>query len=97
MVYCKKSKKLDLERYPPTSSSTLLHIKRASLQSHVWLRSPFAKSLVIDPLQYGYKLQEDDDEDDEVMKPNIMVISLRIYQNRASVESVQEQMYAFAV
>ena len=97
MVYCKKSKKLDLERYPLTPSSTLLHIKRASLQSHVWLRSPFAKSLVIDPLQYGYKLQEDDDEDDEVMKPNIMVISLRIYQNRASVESVQEQMYAFAV
>ena len=97
MVYYKKSKKLDLERFPPTSSSILLHIKRAYLQSHVWLRSPFAKSLVIDPLQYGYKLQEDDDEDDEVMKPNIMVISLRIYQNRASVESVQEQMYAFAV
>ena len=70
MVYYKKSKKLDLERFPPTSSSILLHIKRAYLQSHVWLRSPFAKSLVIDPLEYGYKLQED--EDDKVMKPNIM-------------------------
>ena len=63
MVYCKKSKKLDLERYPPTPSSTLLHIKRASLQSHVWLRSPFAKSLVIDPLECGYKLQEVDDDE----------------------------------
>ena len=82
MVYCKKSKKLDLERFPQTPSSTLLHIKRASRQSHVWLRSPFAKSLVIDPLEYGYKLQEDDDEDDEVMKLNIIMISLRIYQYR---------------
>ena len=74
MVYYKKSKKLDLERFPPTSSSILLHIKRVYLQSYVWLRSPFAKSLVIDPLKYGYKLQEDDD--DEVMKPKIMMISL---------------------
>ena len=31
MVYYKKSKKLDLERLPPTSSSTLLHIKRTYL------------------------------------------------------------------
>ena len=28
MVYYKKSKKLDLETFPPTSSSILLHIKR---------------------------------------------------------------------
>ena len=73
MVYYKKSKKVDLERFPPTSSSILLHIKRVYLQSYVWLRSPFAKSLVIDPHEYGYKLQE---YDDEVMKPNIMTISL---------------------
>ena len=73
MAYYKKSKKLDLERFPPTSSSILLHIKRVYLQSYVWLRSPFAKSLVTDPLEYGYKLQEDDDE---VMKPNIITISL---------------------
>ena len=89
MVYYKKCKKLDLERLPPTSSSIFLHIKWAYLQSYVWLRSPFAKSLVIDPLEYGCKLQEDDD--DEVMKPNIMTISLsEAYQDRASVESVQE-------
>ena len=73
MVYNKKSKKLDLERFPPTLSSILLHIKCAYLKSHVWLRSPFAKSLVIDPLESGYKLQEDDDE---VMNPNIMTIAL---------------------
>ena len=35
MVYYKKSKKLDLERFPPTSSSILLHIKRAYLQLYV--------------------------------------------------------------
>ena len=74
MVYYKKSKKLDLERFPPTSSSIFLHIKRAYLQSYVWLRSPFAKSLVIDSLEYGDKLQEDDDA--EVMKLNIKTISL---------------------
>ena len=73
MVYYKKSKKLNPERFRPTSSSILLHIKCAYLQSYVQLRSPFAKILVIDPLEYGYKLQEDDDE---VMKPNIMTISL---------------------
>ena len=74
MVYYKKSKKLDLERFPPTSSSILLQIKRAYLESYVSLCSSFSKSLVIDPLEYGYKLQEDDD--DEIMKPNIMTISL---------------------
>ena len=43
MVYYMKSTKSDLERFPPTSSSILLHIKRAYLQLYVWLRSPFAK------------------------------------------------------
>ena len=62
-----------LKIFPPASSSILLHIKRAYLQSYVWLRSPFT-SLVINPFEYGYKLQEDDD--DEVLKPNIMTISL---------------------
>ena len=74
MVYYKKSKKLDLERFPLTSSSILLDIKRAYLQSYVWLCSPFAKSLIIDPLEYGYKMQEDDN--DEVMKSNIMTVAL---------------------
>ena len=53
MVYYKKSKQLDLERFSPTSSSIFLHIKRAYLQSYVWLRSPLAKSLLMDPLEYG--------------------------------------------
>ena len=75
MVYYKKSKKLDFERLPPTSASILLQIKCANLQSYVWLRSPLAKSLVFDPLEYSYKLQEGDDGD-EIMKPNIMTISL---------------------
>ena len=52
--------------------------------------------MVIVPLEYGCKLQESDD--DEVMKPNIMTISLsEVYQDRANVESVQESMYAFFV
>ena len=73
MVYYKKSKKLDLERFPPTSSSILLHIKRVYLQSYVWLRSPFAKSLAINPLEYDYKLQKMMMMNNE---PNIMTVSL---------------------
>jgi hypothetical protein len=69
MVYYKKSKKMDLERFPPTSSSILLHIKRAYLQSHIWLRSPFVKSVVIDPLEYGYQLDEDEDE---IIRPKLV-------------------------
>ena len=74
IVYYKKSKKLDLEKIPPTSSIILLRIKRAYVQSYVLLRSSFLKILVIDPPDYGYKLQEGDDE--EVVKQNIMTISL---------------------
>ena len=55
-VYYKKSKELDLERFPPTSSSILLHIKRAYFQSYVWLHSPFVDSITLDPLEYGYEL-----------------------------------------
>ena len=68
-VYYKKSKELDLERFPPTSLSILLHIKRAYFQSYVWLRSPFVDNITLDPLEYGYEL---DSDDNEVITPKIV-------------------------
>ena len=58
---------LDLEK--PPSSSVLLLIKRAYLQTYIWLHSAFVESIEINPLEYGY---EHEDDDDEVMTPNII-------------------------
>ena len=73
-VYYKKSKELDLERFPPTSLSILLHIKSAFFRSYVWLHFPFVDSITFDPLEYGYEL---DSDDDEVIKPKIVQSILR--------------------
>ena len=59
IVYYKKSKKLDLQKLPATSSSVLLHFKRAYLQTHIWLRSALMKSVEIIPLEYGHELEDD--------------------------------------
>ena len=59
-IYYRKSQLLDLEKLPPTSTSIMLHIKRAYLQTHVWLHSPFVASITIDPLDYGYQLDDED-------------------------------------
>ena len=63
IVCYKKSKELDLEKLP--SSSVLLLIKRAYLQTYIWLHSAFVESFEINPLEYGY-------EHEEVMTPNII-------------------------
>ena len=53
IVYYNKSQELDLEKLPATSSSVLLHIKRAYLQNYIWLHSAFVESIEINPLEYG--------------------------------------------
>ena len=53
-TYYKKSTEINIEKLPPTSSSIALHIKRAYLQTYIWLHAPFMNNLEIDPLQYGY-------------------------------------------
>ena len=58
IVYYKTSKELDLEKLPATSSSVLLHIKRAYLQNYIWLHSAFVESIAINPLEYGYELED---------------------------------------
>ena len=62
-TYYKKSTEIRIDKLPPTSSSIALHIKRAYLQTYIWLRAPFINSLEIDPLQYGYKVNGDDEDE----------------------------------
>ena len=38
---------------------TRQHILRAYLQCHIWLHSAFLENIVLDPLEYGYRLTED--------------------------------------
>ena len=68
IVYYKKSKELDLKKLSAISSSALLHIERAYLQTYIWLHSTFMESIEITPLEYGYELEDDDEE---VMTPKI--------------------------
>ena len=62
-TYYKKSTEISIEKLPPTSSSIALHIKLAYLQTYIWLHAPFIKNLEIDPLQYGYKVNKDDEDE----------------------------------
>lgn len=67
-VYYKKSGEMDLEKFPPTSSSILLHIKRAFFQTSTWIHSP-VEATTLNPLDYGYEM---DSVDDEVIRPKIV-------------------------
>ena len=62
IVYYKMSKELDLEKLLATFFSVLLHIKRAYLQTYIWFHSTFVESNEINPLEYGYELEDDDEE-----------------------------------
>ena len=62
-TYYKKSTEISIEKLPPTSSSIALHVKRAYLQTYIWLRAPFINNLEIDPLQYGNEINEDDEDE----------------------------------
>ena len=44
-----------------TSSAIKQHIPQAYLQRHLWLHAPFIEDILIDHLQYGYSLNEEDD------------------------------------
>ena len=60
---------LNIEKLPPTSSSIQLHVKRAYLQTYTWLHALFAADLDINPLRYGYEVEdEDDDCEDTISK-----------------------------
>lgn len=46
--------KFYLERSVPTSNSLELHIKRAYLQTHMWLSAIHCKQQHLQPTEYGY-------------------------------------------
>ena len=58
LVYHKKHLKFDIERFPPTSASVRQHILRAYLQCYIWLHAPFIADIQLNPLDYGYTLDE---------------------------------------
>ena len=51
-------KHLQFERFSPTSDSIKQHILRAYLQCHIWLHAPFLENIELNPLDYGYKLDD---------------------------------------
>ena len=59
IVYHKKYLEFDIERFPPTSDNIRQYILRAYLQCYIWLHSAFLENIDHDPLEYGYRLTED--------------------------------------
>ena len=50
--------KFDLEKLPPTSASIVKHIQRAYYQTYIWLNSACIERIYLDPLEYGYILDD---------------------------------------
>ena len=66
-TYHNKKFTFDLEKLPPTSTSIKQHIRRAYLQCNMWLNALSKEHITLDPVQYGYIV----DEDNHVV-PNIL-------------------------
>ena len=58
IVYHEKHLQFDIERFPPTSDSIRQHILRAYLQCYIWLHAPSLENIELNPLDYGYKLDD---------------------------------------
>ena len=58
IVYHEKYLKFDIECFPPTSDKIRQHILRAYLQCYIWLHPAILENINLDPLQYGYRLNE---------------------------------------
>ena len=60
-IYDDKKFQFDMEKFPPTSKSIKQHIRRAYLQSHLWLHASFVEDITLNPLEYGY-VEEDEEQ-----------------------------------
>ena len=58
-IYHKKQLQFNIETFPPTSSSIKIHIRCAYLQCHLWQHALFVSKKTIDPLEFGYTLDEE--------------------------------------
>lgn len=63
---------MDLENLAPTSNTIRLHILSAYFQSYLWYQSPFQKSINLNPIEYGYHLE------DEFLQPTIELEHYRL-------------------
>ena len=59
-MYHAKSFKLDLERLPATTASMKLHIQRSYFQAYLWFHAPFEEVVDVNPVEYGYAVDEED-------------------------------------
>ena len=59
-VYHEKHLQFDIERFPPTSASIRQHILCAYLQCYMWYHCPFTENIHLNPLEYGYKIDEEE-------------------------------------
>ena len=60
VVYHDKHLDFNIERFPPTSDSIRQHIMRAYLQCYKRLQSPFLENIELDPVNFGYRIDEDE-------------------------------------
>ena len=59
-VYHKKHLQFDIERSPATSASIRQHILRTYWQCYMWYHCPFTDNIYLNPLEYGYKIDEEE-------------------------------------
>ena len=56
--YHHKNVKINVEMLAPTSEVIKQHIKRSYLQCYHWLNAPYHLMVTLDPLNYGYAIEE---------------------------------------
>ena len=55
-----KAFNFDLQKLPPTSESIYKHIPRAYYQCYMWVNAASNESIFLDPLYYGYTLDDNE-------------------------------------
>ena len=56
--YHSKAFNFDLQKLAPTSESIYKQIKRAYHQCYMWVNAAYNESIFLDPLYYGYTLDD---------------------------------------
>ena len=70
-IYHKNSLKFDIKRFPPSSNAVRVHIKRAYIQCYIWINASNIETIQLDPINYGYRLNNRDLEPVIISKPPI--------------------------
>ena len=70
-IYHKNSLKFDIERFPPSSNAVREHIKREYIQCYIWINASNIETIELDPINYGYRLNDRDLDPAIVSQPPI--------------------------